>query len=230
MKTPPFPTFRKAFTLLEILAVVAILAILVSLLLPAMKSIRGKSQAAKCITNLRNWATAIQTYAAENNGRVQFKNWASVGGNSKFYEEALGGDKQKKTMTMDGRSVFATQLFRRCPAQIWDGSGNGPMGYSMSRPDPKESSVPTFNLRRAAKPSQLVLMMDATADGFVLNDADDFASYVAPLCISTEPRHAGAVNILFGDGHIAGYKWSQIDGDSIEEQKMLKQWFSLEAL
>lgn len=70
-------------------------------------------------------------------------------------------------------------------------------------------------------------MIDANAPGFVLNGSADLATAVAPLCQGSASRHRHNANALFGDAHIGAYKWSDMDGDSEEEQAMVTRWFTL---
>jgi prepilin-type N-terminal cleavage/methylation domain-containing protein/prepilin-type processing-associated H-X9-DG protein len=57
----------RAFTLIELLVVMAIIAILAALLLSAISHVRASAEAATCRNNLRQWGTATQLFAANNN-------------------------------------------------------------------------------------------------------------------------------------------------------------------
>jgi prepilin-type N-terminal cleavage/methylation domain-containing protein/prepilin-type processing-associated H-X9-DG protein len=57
---------ERAFTLIELLVVIAIIAILASLLLPALSRGKQASHTISCINNLKQWGTATQMFAAEN--------------------------------------------------------------------------------------------------------------------------------------------------------------------
>ena len=58
----------KKFTLIELLVVIAIIGILASLLLPSLSRARDKAYVVVCLNNLKQFSTAFNTYAADDNG------------------------------------------------------------------------------------------------------------------------------------------------------------------
>lgn len=61
---------KKAFTLIELLVVISIIALLLSILMPSLGKVKEKARLVVCRTNLHQWAIAVQSYSADNSGKL----------------------------------------------------------------------------------------------------------------------------------------------------------------
>ena len=67
---------KKGFTLIELLVVIAIIALLLSILLPSLNKVKALAKTLVCATHLKNYGTALHTYAVENSDKAPFmKSW-----------------------------------------------------------------------------------------------------------------------------------------------------------
>lgn len=61
-------SFRRGFTLVELLVVMAIIALLAAMLMPALAAARGVARQTSCLNNLRNMNVAVQMYVKDHDG------------------------------------------------------------------------------------------------------------------------------------------------------------------
>jgi prepilin-type N-terminal cleavage/methylation domain-containing protein len=67
----------RAFTLVEVLVVVAVIAMLVGMLLPGLREAQRSARGASCFSNLRQHATATQSYAADFHDMIWTFSWTA---------------------------------------------------------------------------------------------------------------------------------------------------------
>jgi prepilin-type N-terminal cleavage/methylation domain-containing protein len=80
------------FTLIELLVVISIVALLIAILLPSLSSARNAAQTAVCLSNVRQFVTAVHLYAVEHDDEVPAQ---------------LGQNLQMQGATMPGLHDFA---------------------------------------------------------------------------------------------------------------------------
>ena len=110
-----------AFTLIELLVVMAIISILAALLVPAVRNARLGAMTALCSSNMRQIATGISIYMADNRGVLPVASesaWInSVNGNRLMPLILHDGDYLRITKPPEG-GVY------RCPLDERDGKAN----------------------------------------------------------------------------------------------------------
>lgn len=244
-------TQKRGFTLIELMVVITIIGTLAALIFPTIRTMKSKAELTKCTSQLRQWAVAIQGYAGDHNQMVRYNEWSDIGGGTnpakRYYNPYLGGEIQ--TWPPSSRAGAPKQgiplgYFRMCPAQKWDTTANPPEGYIFVRPNELNSSggysrgeldtdadtfPDSYNIGKVARPSQLLMMMDATLPKTIYRTSE-YTTYVKPVCINadkTKIRHGGGVNGLFADGHVEFLKWEQINPDIPENAQKGTTWLNL---
>lgn len=79
---PPARTRRRAFSLVELLAVIGVIAVLLALLMPALRSAREHANRARCLAALREAHRAAELHALDHRGYLPTAGlqWDPVGG------------------------------------------------------------------------------------------------------------------------------------------------------
>lgn len=153
MSTPS----RRGFTLVELLVVIAIIGTLVGLLIPAVQAAREAARRAECMNNVKNLATAMNTYALK--GKQTFPGWASEtsvmgsGGNGKLaitwaasllphIDQSTAWD-QLRSGNMDILAPPRVDTFM-CPSDANANPTIGTLTYGVNSgmPDPLQAPLP----------------------------------------------------------------------------------------
>jgi prepilin-type N-terminal cleavage/methylation domain-containing protein/prepilin-type processing-associated H-X9-DG protein len=225
MKSSPNGPRRSAaaFTLIELLTVIAIIGILAAILIPTIGSVRDKAKQANCLSNLRNWGTAINTYAIENRGNY----WVSL--DNGFEPWTLAGPNANNryfTYFKVNRSLEEEPAnYMRCPSINEDTyfslGANTPnrVSYVIVRATYKgvPASLQAVPISKATAPGRTILMIErhanlvtspptnatvGTGASYSLNDVGTLRNIYRIYS-----RHNKGINTLFMDGHVQRMSW-----------------------
>jgi prepilin-type N-terminal cleavage/methylation domain-containing protein len=198
------PRRTSGFTLTELLVVILIVVVLASIAIPLAGKLKASSEESQCANQLRSWSNVITMYAGDNAGRIECRNWNSIGREApSAYVSYWSGGLDHET----GYRELAKM--RCCPAlkgkDAISGNGNSLTAYAMT----DASGVPSSNQKEAGyslasikNPSRFVLMIEVTnvKTPAVIRNVGDYTSMVLPLTQAPKIRHkSGTVNALMGD-------------------------------
>lgn len=224
----------RSFTLIELLVVIAIIGILAGLLLPALNKARERAASIQCLSNSRNWATAMVLYTEDwdESFAVEGEVSSAVTSSSNAHAwyntlpEYVDEDSLARRFS-DGTppEPGVTSMFT-CPARR---SGDEPTAtnprfmYAMNTcldPDydaayPKGSDVNGGKVR--SNPDAPYVLKDvvdptlvvAISEGEVNQYGDVYGKYATSG--ETMLAHYQGANLAFTDGRAAWVRWEDLD-------------------
>jgi prepilin-type N-terminal cleavage/methylation domain-containing protein/prepilin-type processing-associated H-X9-DG protein len=193
---------RRAFTLIELLVVVAIIAILASLLLPALASAKGKSQAARCLNNLKQLGLATLMYAQDYRNAVQI-------------DAPLNPGVTWGSILSTNQNLKALDLFV-CPTYSPRRFTNWFKTYGVRQDPPPENTEGDFGeilaVETITRPVDYLHLADTTSRGRQGIGAEQYYFFRADTEMEVHARHSQKANGLFLDGHVEACGRTRLEG------------------
>ena len=207
---------RSGFTLIELLTVIAIIGILAAIIIPTVGKVRKTAKNAQCVSNLRQWAQAVNLYANDNKGNYVIRANVGTASNPTWAQVTNTLANMHYGAYLPGSTVIGS--LRNCPLLPPDRSGE--VGYYINRPMNGAAIVGTDKvpLNKVRNPAKFFLFVDidvtpADPNGHALIGTGGLATYVTPILTGSEElnRHSGKANMVFADCHVQAVTQADID-------------------
>jgi prepilin-type processing-associated H-X9-DG protein/prepilin-type N-terminal cleavage/methylation domain-containing protein len=210
---------NRAFTLVELLVAMGIIALILSLMLPALTSVREQARRVKCLSNLRQMAIAAHVYAATYRGSYPIGYYFRTTPQFTAYEWDYITTRDFSTtppttivepgLLWEGRGTMAIQ---QCPS--FDGKANSLddpyTGYNYNVSyighGSGEAVVKPAKVSDVRNPSRCALFGDgqyaAGGNKFMRSPFTAPGDMFPSRSAGTQGfRHRGRTNVAFCDGH-----------------------------
>ncbi|HEY9248138.1 MAG TPA: type II secretion system protein [Rariglobus sp.] len=210
------PGARRAFTLVELLAVIAIVGVLCVIIFIGMRMARQRGEAAACLSNMRAVGQAVLLSTADNRGRFpalvagpDYGAWADV------VRPYLGSGPSKLTMCCPAQRQ--TILALNGKSSVEELNGNQIRNFAFNS-DFGPNQNPGSSWRTVASinnPSRTMMLSEAgispASPYSTINDLNEYWLLQSTLDESRNLRlgiHYGGNNIVWCDGHAT--RWENI--------------------
>lgn len=236
---------ERAFTLIELLVAVTIIAVLAALVLSVVNVARERGDAAQCMSNLRQLATANLSYTAEHDGRyvpaqepTNTIRWHGVRSGTRGKFDATKGPLAPYLGT-EGRVKLCPALHRVLTDAASFEDGTGGYGYNATYigGTPLDSFTPEL-LAKVGRPSGTMMFADCAfprANGlqeYAFAEPWQWVDYAGRPRGTLDPsvhfRHGRFANVAWCDGRITAESPTKIGGKNSyggEAEKWVIGWF-----
>ena len=201
---------HQAFTLIELLVVIVIVSVLASMLFPVFGKIQESGRTAACASNLRQMGAALISFAGDNNQTMPQAgdtfSYVAPSPSTRppaVQPSTLGWSENLEPYIGTDRKVYT------CPSSVLRfPNNNNPYGYFMgchAAYIANNKSFAAVRMLLLSAPSKYILGGDISSQMFDPTDSDKDDYTQDPAFTSTPTIHNGKSNILFADGHVAGF-------------------------